>query len=54
MSKVPEKYRGYLWSCADHRVGALARRDAALSRARSEGLIVPVQIDMGAWLRDAG
>ncbi len=51
-TRVPEAYRGYLWSCSKHVELAEARRVAGEAKARAEGLIEPEQISLGGWLRD--
>lgn len=56
-SDVPDKYRGYLWHCADHFDAAEARRDKALEKARADGDIRPWQDELFGWesdRRDAG
>lgn len=54
LSKVPEGYRGYLWHCEAHEDEARGRRDAAEAKAKSEGKVEPEQLDMIAYIRDAG
>lgn len=54
LSEVPEKYRGYLWHCRAHEAEALARRDAALAKAKADGSLKPRQIGMNEWLMEAG
>lgn len=46
VSELPEKYRGYLWSCEEHLGEARARRDAAYERAKGSGEIEAVQLGL--------
>ena len=45
-SEVPERYRGYLWYCSDHAAEAIARRDAAMERAKADGSLAAVQMGL--------
>lgn len=45
-AEVPEKYRGYLWACGVHLEAAVARRDAAFSRACDAGEVRMKQMEM--------
>ena len=46
LSEVPQKYRGYLRSCADHVNDAEARQAKAREMASADGLLVLHQGDL--------
>lgn len=45
-SEVPERYRGYMWHCVGHLDDAIARRDAAVERAKADGSWGAVQLGL--------
>lgn len=49
---VPDAYRGYLWACREHMRLAEVRRDAAVARAREEGVLEWEQMTFGLWERE--
>jgi hypothetical protein len=46
LSEVPQKFRGYLWSCVDHVYDAEARQVGAREMASADGLLVLHQGDL--------
>jgi hypothetical protein len=46
LSEVPQKFRGYLWSCVDHVSDAVSRQVKAREMASNDGLLVLHQGDL--------